>query len=623
MINNNAKLNFIMPSNFSSQTKPLTKLLSSPQLTTKQLQQIQTQLLIKYPSQKPPLNISNSLISAYASSSTPINSFAFFKSYTHPPNNGNSFTFQSLLKSCSKSRSIAHSTQLHCLISKLGFICCTSVQKALLKCYVVCGRLHVARFLFDEMLERDIVSYNIMISGYFELGDTLSAIELFECAPNPNRVSWTAMVTGFCNNGDSLMARRYFDEMPDKDLVSWNAMISGYVRNQQPLQALHLFVLMQMERFRPNRVSIVSVLLACASSGALDAGKWIHVYVNKNKFRLDAFLGSALIDMYTKCGAVEFGLDVFTSLKAKNTCVWNTMINGLALNGHARRALDVFDQMQLGASIRPDEITFVGILMACSHGGFLEEGRRHFYCTSKKYDVSLILEHYACMVDLLCRCGLLKEAEDIVREMPMKPDIVIWRALLGGCKIHNNVALAEKIVLEMEAHESGDYVLLSNIYALAGRWKEVEKIRKIMKNMGIEKIPGSSSIEINNMIHEFISGNKSHPRYTDICAELEELRKKMNTEGYHAEITEVLYDIDEEEKEHALGHHSEKLAIGFGLISTAPGTTLRIFKNLRVCTDCHSATKLISKICKREIIVRDRVRFHHFKDGVCSCNDFW
>ncbi|ONK63325.1 uncharacterized protein A4U43_C07F13840 [Asparagus officinalis] len=475
---------------------------------------------------------------AYASSSTPINSFAFFKSYTHPPNNGNSFTFQSLLKSCSKSRSIAHSTQLHCLISKLGFICCTSVQKALLKCYVVCGRLHVARFLFDEMLERDIVSYNIMISGYFELGDTLSAIELFECAPNPNRVSWTAMVTGFCNNGDSLMARRYFDEMPDKDLVSWNAMISGYVRNQQPLQALHLFVLMQMERFRPNRVSIVSVLLACASSGALDAGKWIHVYVNKNKFRLDAFLGSALIDMYTKCGAVEFGLDVFTSLKAKNTCVWNTMINGLALNGHARRALDVFDQMQLGASIRPDEITFVGILMACSHGGFLEEGRRHFYCTSKK-------------------------------------------------------------------------------------WKEVEKIRKIMKNMGIEKIPGSSSIEINNMIHEFISGNKSHPRYTDICAELEELRKKMNTEGYHAEITEVLYDIDEEEKEHALGHHSEKLAIGFGLISTAPGTTLRIFKNLRVCTDCHSATKLISKICKREIIVRDRVRFHHFKDGVCSCNDFW
>nr|UPT49512.1 pentatricopeptide repeat protein AaPPR728 [Agave angustifolia] len=227
------------------------------------------------------------------------------------------------------------------------------------------------------------------------------------------------------------------------------------------------------------------------------------------------------------------------------------------------------------------------------------------------------------MVDFLCRCGLLKEAEDIVRRMPMKPDVSVWRALLGGCKVHKNVELAEKIVSEMEGRESGDYVLLSNLYASVGKWKEVEKVRRIMKDKGIEKTPGCSSIEISNTIHEFISGDKSHPRYSDISAELEELGKRMNKEGYRAETTEVLYDIDEEEKEHALGHHSEKLAIGFGLISTAPGTTLRIVKNLRVCTDCHIATKLISKICKREIVVRDRVRFHHFKDGVCSCNDFW
>ena len=450
-----------------------------------------------------------------------------------------------------------------------------------------------------------------------------SAIELFDCVPSPNRITWTAMITGFCNNGDVLSARRHFDVMPEKDLVSCNAMISGCVHNQQPLQALSLFARMQVEEFRPNRVTIVSVLSACASLGALDAGKWVHIYVNKNKFRLDPFLGSGLIDMYAKCGIVEFALDVFESVKEKNTCTWNAMINGLALNGHAEKALDVFGRMQHERNVRPDEVTFVGVLMACSHGGLLEEGRRHFYHTSEKYGVSLILEHYACMVDLLCRCGLLKEAEDIISRMPMKPDVVVWRALLGGCKVHKNVKLAEKIVSEMEARESGDYVLLSNLYASVGKWKEVEKVRRIMKDKGIEKTPGCSSIEISNTIHEFISGDKSHPRYSDISAELEELGKRMNKEGYRAETTEVLYDIDEEEKEHALGHHSEKLAIGFGLISTAPGTTLRIVKNLRVCTDCHIATKLISKICKREIVVRDRVRFHHFKDGVCSCNDFW
>nr|UPT48389.1 pentatricopeptide repeat protein AaPPR16 [Agave angustifolia] len=612
-----------MPSNYSSQTKTLTKLLHSPSLTTKQLQQIHTHLLTLTPPQNPPLNLSNSLISAYASSLTPTNAFTFFASHMHPSHNANSFTFQFLLKSASKCRSIAQSTQLHSLTLKLGFIPYTPVQNALLNCYLACGRLDSARFLFDEMPRRDTVSYNTMISGYFESGNMGSAIELFDCVPSPNRITWTAMITGFCNNGDVLSAGRHFDVMPEKDLVSWNAMISGCVHNQQPLQALSLFARMQVEEFRPNRVTIVSVLSACASLGALDAGKWVHIYVKKNKFRLDPFLGSGLIDMYAKCGVVEFALDVFGSVKEKNTCAWNAMINGLALNGHAEKALDVFGRMQHERNVRPDEVTFVGVLMACSHGGLLEEGRRHFYHTSEKYGVSLILEHYACMVDLLCRCGLLKEAEDIISRMPMKPDVVVWRALLGGCKVHKNVELAEKIVSEMEGRESGDYVLLSNLYASVGKWKEVEKVRRIMKDKGIEKTPGCSSIEISNTIHEFISGDKSHPRYSDISAELEELGKRMNKEGYRAETTEVLYDIDEEEKEHALGHHSEKLAIGFGLISTAPGTTLRIVKNLRVCTDCHIATKLISKICKREIVVRDRVRFHHFKDGVCSCNDFW
>lgn len=462
-----------------------------------------------------------------------------------------------------------------------------------------------------------------MIHGYAELGDMHSASRLFRQVPVRSPVSWTSMITGFSDAGNLVLARRLFDEMPERDLISWNAMISGYVQNRKPLMALDLFCRMMSENLKPNRVTVASVLSACSSAGALDAGKWIHAYINKNKFRLDPFLGSALIDMYSKCGAVKFASDVFESLREKNACTWNAMINGLAMNGQAEKALDVFSQMQLDRRVLPDEVTFVGVLLACSHGGFVEEGGKHFYSMTRKYGVRLAVEHYACMADLLGRCGFLREAEEIIRNMSTKPDVVVWRALLGGCRIHKDVELAERVILEMETHGSGDYVLLSNLYASVGRWEDVEKVRRIMKDRGIEKTPGCSSIEVNNTIHEFISGDRSHPRYKEIYAKLEELGTRMSQEGYISGTAEVLYDIDEEEKEQALGHHSEKLAISFGLISTAPGTALRIVKNLRFCNDCHNATKLISKICNREIVVRDRVRFHHFEDGICSCNDFW
>ncbi|OVA12548.1 Pentatricopeptide repeat [Macleaya cordata] len=496
-------------------------------------------------------------------------------------------------------------------------------MNSILHCYALCGRIEDARNLFDEMTQRDVVSFNSLIHGYAELGDMDSAFQIFQQVSSPSVVTWTAMVVGFSRNADIMAARRVFEEMPDRDLVSWNAMISGYVQNKVPVEALNLFRRMQTENFKPNAVTIVTVLSACASVGALDTGKWVHMFINKNQLQLNPFLGSALIDMYSKCGVVDFALEVFGYLKEKNTCTWNALINGLAMNGHAEQALDVFNKMRIDRSIRPDKVTFVGVLLACSHGGFIEEGKKHFYCSMKEYGVTPIVEHYACMVDLLGRFGHLNEAQEVIRSMPIAPDMVIWGALLGGCRLHKDVELAERVVLEMEAHGSGDYVLLSNLYASVGRWRDVEKVRKIMKDKGIKKTPGCSSMEVDNMIHEFKSGDKSHPRYTEICEKLEEVGKKMGGDGYLAETSVVLHDIEEEEKEQALGHHSEKLAIGFGLISTAPGTTLRIVKNLRFCNDCHSASKLISKICNREIVVRDRIRFHHFKDGMCSCKDYW
>ncbi|KAF5189374.1 Pentatricopeptide repeat-containing protein [Thalictrum thalictroides] len=473
------------------------------------------------------------MLLAYANSCNPGDAFAFFATQMRElsPNN---FTFQFLLKACSKLKWLTLTTQIYLMILKLGISAFTTLMNSLLHCYVLCDRLVDARNLFDEMPQRDVVSYNSLMNGYAELGDMNSAFQLFQEVPLRSIVTWTAMVVGFSRIGNLTAASRIFEEMPDRDLVSWNAMISGYVKNGVPIEALHLFCKMQMESFKPNRATILTLLLACSSLGALDTGKWIHVFINKNGFILDPFLGSALIDMYSKCGAVEFALEVFGNLKEKNTCTWNALINGLAMNGRAEQVLDVFNQMRTDKSVGPDEVTFVGVLLACSHGGFIEEGRKHFYSTMKEYGITLMLEHYACMVDLLGRCGMLKEAEDIVKGMHIAPDMVVWRALLGGCTIHKNVELAEWVIQEMENPGSGDYVLLSNLYASAGRWGDLEKVRDIMKGKGIEKIPGWSSIQIDNMIHEFISGDKSHPRYVEICELLIEIGRKMSGDGYLA-----------------------------------------------------------------------------------------
>lgn len=230
------------------------------------------------------------------------------------------------------------------------------------------------------------------------------------------------------------------------------------------------------------------------------------------------------------------------------------------------------------------------------------------------------------MVDLLGRGGCLIEARELIENMPILPDAGIWGALLGACRTHGDLELAEHAVvrlLELEPWNAGNYVLLSNIYATKGRWDDVERLRDKMKGRRIQKTPGSSSIEIECSIHEFVIGDRSHPRSKEIYDKLDELAMQLKLAGYVPEMDSVLHDICEEEKQHALNVHSEKLAIAFGLISTAPGMPIRVVKNLRVCKDCHSATKLLSKIVGREIIVRDRIRFHHFREGTCSCKDFW
>ncbi|KAF8408263.1 hypothetical protein HHK36_007412 [Tetracentron sinense] len=420
-------------------------------------------------------------------------------------------------------------------------------------------------------------------------------------------------------------SRKLFDRMPQRNAVCWSAMISGCVQASLFKEALSLFNEFQIERLEPNESILVSVLCASAHFGALEHGRWIHLYVERNKVCLSVNLGTALINMYCKCGVVEEALKVFDRMTRKNVLSWTALISGLAMNGMGQRALEVFYEM-LKSGIRPDSVTFVGVLTACSHGGLVNEAQKHFHEMRRNYGIFPRLEHYGCMVDVLGRAGLVNEALDFIKNMPIEPDAALWAALLNACSVHKNVEIGEfvgRILIELDPLNDANYVMLSNIYAYAKRWADAVEIRSLMKGRGVKKCPGCSVIEVEGVVHEFFVGDSSDPRFEALRPMLDEMSTRLRSAGYIPNTSQVLLDIDEEEKQQVLCYHSEKLAIAFGLICTDSTMPIRISKNLRACVDCHTATKVISKVFDREIIVRDRLRFHHFKGGVCSCTDYW
>ncbi|GFS37262.1 pentatricopeptide repeat (PPR) superfamily protein [Actinidia rufa] len=374
--------------------------------------------------------------------------------------------------------------------------------------------------------------------------------------------------------GDFKAARQVFNEMPQRSLVSWNSMISGYAQNGLFKEAIELFREMQIVGVSPNYVTLVSVLPAISRLGALELGKWVHLYAEKNKIEIDAVLGSALIDMYSKCGNIEKALQ-------------------------AKDAIDHFWRMEQ-AGVTPNDVTYIAVLSACSHAGLVHEGR-------------LIFDH-------------MKRPKNSFLEMPITPDDVILKALLGACKTHKNIQMGKRIarlLMEMSPRDSGAYVALSNMYASLGNWEAVAGVRLMMKEGDIRKDPGCSWIMLNGVIHEFLVEDDSHPRAKEINLMLEEMCRQLSLCGYTPDTSQVFLNVEDEEKGSALHYHSEKIAIAFGLISTAPQTPLLVVKNLRICDDCHSSIKLISKIYNRKITVRDRKRFHHFVNGSCSCMDHW
>ncbi|RYR03074.1 hypothetical protein Ahy_B06g081906 isoform B [Arachis hypogaea] len=483
---------------------------------------------------------------------------------------------------------------IHGLATKVGIEGYVSLKNALINLYSSCGEILNARKVFDGGLLADQISWNSMISGYLRCGSVEDAEMLF-------------------------------GSMPEKDVVSWSAMISGYAQHERFSEALALFQEMQVHGIRPDETILVSVVSACTRLAALDLGKWIHAYISKNRLKVNFILGTTLIDMYMKCGCVENALEVFHGLQEKGVSTWNALILGLAMNGLVQKSLSMFETMKKSGTC-PNEITFVGVLGACRHMGLVDEGRRYFNSMIEEHKIEPNVKHYGCIVDLLGRSGLLKEAEEVIESMPMAPDVATWGALLGACRKHNNNEMGERVgrkLIQLHPDHDGFHVLLSSIYASKGNWGNVLEIRDSMAQHGVVKIPGCSMLEANGIVHEFFAGDKTHPKINDIEHMLYVVAAKLKIEGYTPSTNEVSLDIDEEEKETALFSHSEKLAVAFGLITIPPTTPIRIMKNLRICSDCHTVVKLVSKAFNRKIVVRDRHRFHHFKHGSCSCMDFW
>lgn len=408
------------------------------------------------------------------------------------------YTFPFVLKACTRLSWVNMGCVIHGKVTKHGFEWNKFARNSLIYFHANCGEIRVASLLFDDSARKDVVAWSALTAGYARRGDLHKARWLFDAMPVKDLVSWNIMITGYVKQGEMECARELFNLVPKRDVVTWNAMISGYVLSGDYRKALEMYEEMRVAREFPDEVTMLSLLSACANLGALDVGEKIHFSIlEMGKGVLGTFLGNALIDMYAKCGNTKKALDVFHCMREKDATSWNSIIVGLAFSGHMEESIYVFDDMRR-KKLRPNEITFVGVLIACSHAGKVNEGRAYFNLMRKVYNIKPNIKHYGCMVDLFGRAGLLKEAFEFIETMEIEPNAVVWRTLLGACRIHGNVDLgrrANEQLLKLRRDESGDCVLLSNIYASNGEWCGVENVRNLMEESGVKKEAALSLVD--------------------------------------------------------------------------------------------------------------------------------
>ncbi|KAF7818789.1 putative pentatricopeptide repeat-containing protein [Senna tora] len=575
------------------------------------------------------------------------------------------FAFSSVLRACVSLGSIQFGTQMHCLAMKSGFSNELFVGSNLADMYSKCGIMPDACKVFDEMPSKDEVLWTSMIDGYVKNGDfeealvaykkmisddiyidqhvlcsTLSACSALKSSSFGKSVHSTIVKLGYeldtilgnaltdmyAKSRDMGSALKIFQiGLGCRNIVSYTALIDGYVEMDQIENALSTFVDLRRQGIEPNEFTFSSLIKACANQAALEHGSQLHGQVVKFNFDRDPYVASTLVDMYGKCGLFDHSTQLFDEIENPNIIAWNSLLGAFAQHGLGRKAIETFNRM-MNEGVKPNGITFVSLLTGCSHTGMVEEGLNYFYTMDKIYGVVPREEHYGCVIDLLGRAGKLKEAEEFINNMPYEPNAFGWCSFLGACKIHGDKEmgkLAAEKLMKLEPTNSGTHVLLSNIYAKEKRWEDVRNLRKMMRDGNIKKLPGYSWVDVQNKTHIFGVEDWSHPQKKEIYEKLDSLLDQIKIAGYVPQTDLVLNDMDEVFKEKHLHHHSERIAVAYSLISMPEGKPIIVKKNLRVCADCHSAIKYISKVTGRIIIVRDNSRFHHFSSGLCSCGDYW
>ncbi|KAL2460911.1 Pentatricopeptide repeat-containing protein [Abeliophyllum distichum] len=572
-------------------------------------------------------------------------------------------TVVSVLPASTATGNLRVGKSIHAYVLRRGLESYVNVATALIDMYAKCGLVGTARFIFDRMDMRTVVSWNTMIDGYAQTGNSEEALKLFdkmlEEKLKPSNVTVmgalhacadlgdlergqyihklvdqlelgsdvsviNSLISMYCKCKRVDISAELFDKLQGKTLVSWNAMLLGYAQNGRIIEAINLFCEMQQKNMKPDSFTLVSVITAIAELSVLRQAKWIQGLAIRMCLDKNVYVKTALVDMYAKCGAVHTARKLFDMMDERHVTTWNAMIDGYGTHGFGKEAVELFDKMCI-SSINPNDVTFLCVISACSHSGLVDKGRRYFIIMKEEYGLEPSMDHYGAMVDLLGRAGRLDEAWNFIQNMPVQPGLNVFGAMLGACKIHKNIDLGERAadkLFELEPDDGGYHVLLANIYATASMWDKVAKVRTMMEKQGIQKTPGCSLVDLKNEVHTFYSGSTNHPQSQHVYAYLEKLIDRIKAAGYTPD-TNSIHDVEDDVQEQLLNTHSEKLAIAFGLINTSPGTTIHIRKNLRVCGDCHNATKYISLVTNREIIVRDMHRFHHFKNGTCSCRDYW
>ncbi|KAJ4811251.1 Pentatricopeptide repeat-containing protein [Rhynchospora pubera] len=386
-----------------------------------------------------------------------------------------------------------------------------------------------AHELFDKMPKRNAVSWAVMVSGYVENDMFDDAKKLFDLMPQKNLVACTAMITGYCKKGMVACARKIFGLIQDKDTVSWNAMLAGYAQNGHFEEALKLHIQMVQAGVKPDHATLISSLTACSSLALLQQGRIIHAIAIKTMLNSYTPLCNALITMYSKCGSMNDSELVFCGIRCRGLVSYNTIIAAYAQHGNYLNVITFFKEMEQNG-IDPDETTFLGLLSACGHVGKVKDSLKWFDLMVSKYNLTPQSEHYGCIVDILSRSGELEKASTYIKKMSNTAENAGWGSLLGACKTHSNVELGELAannILKLDSQSSGAYVMLSNIYASAGMWGAVNKVRRLMREKGVKKLPGYSWLEIGKKVHWFTVGDVSHPEMEDIVGELHRVTSHM------------------------------------------------------------------------------------------------